>query len=531
MKRFILITLVLSMLAAVTGCAVEDKIKEQLDKIFPEEERQTSEEKELIEKPNIINMGVYDFDTFNPLTTKSRSVAEAMQLVYEPLFTVDGEMRAQAVLASDFNVSADGKTININLKQNVTWHDGTQFTAKDVAYTIKVILAGETEYTQSLSNLADYTMTDDYSIQLVLKNSVPRFEATLTFPIVQYQTDMKADESYIPNGTGPFYYASKARVDELRFEAYENYYGGRANIDTLYIHKLPSSAEYLTMLEASEIDFASSETVDLSTYMPKANLEIYNFPSNKMVFLGYNLENEMLVGANTRNGISELIDKEDIVETAIFSRGTAVNIPVNPSSYLYYIEETDFSSDKLTADDFLGNDGWGPNADGQYVREVDGVEQVMSFEILVNADDADLTSTAQTISEHLNNFNIQTVVSEVSSDEFESRIAAKDYDMFVDRIDTGNNGDLSAIVSSEGNPMGYNNPAVDAICAQLGMTRDEEEEKALTKQYCSLILNDMPFLPLYFEKGTVLSTTNVISGVDPTESFLYKNSSQWSVRE
>lgn len=529
MKRILLILIVLSMLSLSCGCAARDWLEEQRDRIFPEEEKQTSETKEITEKPNIINMGVYDFDTFNPLVTKSRTVKEAMQLVYEPLFTVDDEMRTQPVLAKDFNVSADGKIININLKENIVWHDGKPFTSQDVAYTIKVILNSQTEYSGCLSNLADYTMTGDYAIQLTLKNSIPRYEAILTFPIIQYQTDMKAGN--VPNGTGPFCYGSKVGTDKLYFGAFESYHEGRAKIDALYIHLLPSKNEYLTMLEASEIDFASSETIDLSKYMPKANLELYSFSSNNMVFLGYNLQNEILAGADTRKGISELIDREDIVETAIYLRGTAVGIPVNPSSYLYYTKEADFSGNKLTADDFLGNDGWGPNEEGQYERNSGGSKQVMSFEILTDSDNADLTATAENISKHLNNYNIKTTVTAVPNEEYQKRINEKDYELFVGEFDTGNNGDLSELTSSSGNVFGYNNSSVDTLTAQLGMTRDEEEEKALIEQYCETILNDMPFLPLYYKKGNVISTTNVVSGVDPTEDFLYKNSALWSVRE
>lgn len=527
-KRFIYILLAVSMVLSASGCsAVKDWIDEQRANIFPEES-DTEVTETVTEKPNTINTGVYGFDTFNPLVTQSQSVKEAMQLVYEPLYTLDNEMRPVPVLAENIEKSSDGRTLILNIKQGVTWHDGTTLTAADVAYTFRMIRSGVTNYTQNLAHVADYMMIDDYSIRITLGQSSPTFEAMLTFPIVQYQTDMSVNPNYVPNGTGPFCYGTQTSVDEIYFGAFENYRGGRAAIDAMYLHLAGTYEKYMTMLEASEIDFSSGDIADLTEYMPKGSLKLYDYPENRMVFLGFNMTNPVLSGSLTRKGISNLIDRDNIVNSVIFSRGYASEIPINPASYLYYGENKSFKADELAANGVLGDDGWGPDLDGQFVRKVNGAEQRMSLELLANADNGEQSDVADAVAAHMNRFGLRINVVKLPYDQFMSRITTGVYDMFIGEIDVPGNMEITQLTSPSGNYFAYNNPELDTINTQMGMATDDEELKALFRQYSEIVLNDMPFAVIYYRKGSLISSANVKSGIDPAFVWPYKNCSVWS---
>lgn len=525
MKRIVSLTLVLLIITQCCGCAVTDWIKEQNERFFETEETGINVP-EISQKPNIINAGIYDFDTFNPLTTKSQSVKEAMQFVYEPLFKLDNELRVIPVLAKDYNVSADGKTITINLKENIEWHDGTPFTASDVIYTIKVILNGETNYTDILLNLHNYIEISDYSIRLILKKSVPSYESLLTFPIIKNNTKMNTGSEYIPNGTGPFCYGGKASIDKIYFGAYENYHNGRAKIDALYVHMIPSYEQYMTTLEASEIDFASSETVDLTEYMPKGNLELYDYTSNKLTFLGYNLKSPILSGNLTRRALAEIIDKEEITDSVIFSRGIAAEVPINPDLYLYTDTNTRFTDDDMTANDYLGNDNWGTDSNGNYIRKINGTNQTLTFTILANSDSNEQMMIAQNLEKQFGRFGIKSEVIGLPYEMYKARIDAKSYDLFVGTVEVAANMDLLDLLTY----VGYSNENINILMSQLGMTRNEEELRELFNQYGAILLEDMPITPLYFFKGSLISSANVVSGINPTPQSIFNDSVLWSVR-
>lgn len=525
MKRILLVFSALMILATMAGCALDEVINPK----GTQKEENQNQSAQVSQKPNIINAGIYDFDTFNPLLSKSESVKEAMQLVYEPLFTVDESMRTVPVLAKSVSVQDNGRTLIITLKDNVKWHDGSAFTAKDVAYTFKVILNNQTDYKDSLYNVRDYRMLDDFLFEIKLKNSVPNYENVLTFPIVKYKTSMQINKNYIPNGTGPFSYGQKASVDEFYFGAFDYYHNGRAKTDALYITMLDNEKEYMTMLESNEIDFSSDTVINLTEYMPKGNIKLYNYIKNELVIMGFNLNSTVFSSNLTRRGVSELIDKYDIVNSAIYSRGVPVDIPINPSSYLYYDTNVNFRSDELSANDFLGNDGWGIDSLGRYVKPDNNKTKILSFNILVNSDSDELMAVAENISKNLAIFNIETKIHAEPYDIYMGRINSKNYDAFIGEASLYSNNDISRLVRGD-NFFGYDAKVLEGLCAQIGMTRDEEELKELYKQYGSLLLTDMPFTPLYYKKGSFISGGNVISGISPVDKFMYRNCVNWSVR-
>lgn len=526
-KKITAIIVSLCLLTLLSGCDTFDRIK---DRIFEETGGVAVDNENTGEVSNSISVGILDFDTFNPLLTKSQTVKECMQFVYEPLFEVNEKLRPAAVLAESYTVSPDGRTIDINLKNNIQWQDGSAFTAYDAAYTIKQIRAGVTTYTSSLENMADYMATGDYSLRIVLKYAVPDFVSLLTFPIVQYQTDMRMNADYVPVGTGPFKYDFRVSTGKLSFSAFEHFHGGRARIDNLYVYTVPDLAKYESMFEANEIDLMTGETVDLSEYTPRGSALKNEYITNKMTFVGYNFRSKLLQGAETRKGLTNLIDKESIVNSTIYSRGVACSLPINPSSIFYYDENTKFKADELLALEHLGNDGWGVNEDGKYERKINGERQILGFEILTNADSDEKVSIADKIADSLNRFGIPVEVSALPYNEYTERINAKDFDIMIGETELGANLDLTPLVSSADNYFSYSNSALDMLLGQMGMTQDEEQLKTLYKQYGDTILNDMPFAVLFFRKGDVMSGSKIKTAVVPSISKLYRNSETWSVK-
>ena len=187
MKKFISLVIVSIMVILISACEstdmlisrVKTNIADIADDFTAESGEKVASEKTV---ENSINVGMTEFDTFNPLLTKSQTVKEVMQLVYEPLFELDEAMRAVPVLASGYSVSPDGLTYNITMKKDVVWHDGKSFDAYDAAYTMKHILAGDTEYGELLSDVADYRAVSNDTLRIVLKRAVPEFVAMLNFP-------------------------------------------------------------------------------------------------------------------------------------------------------------------------------------------------------------------------------------------------------------------------------------------------------------------------------------------------------------
>lgn len=516
------------MLNVLTGCELLEKLAGDYGESAAE-----MTEGELIPETavsNDISLGIIDFDTFNPLITNSQTVKECMQFVYEPLFDVDEKMRIVPVLAESYTISPDGRTIDIQLRHDVTWHDGSAFTSSDVAYTIKQIRAGLTPYGGNLENVADYMGIDNDKLRLTLNYAIPDFVSLLNFPIIKYQSDMSGNANFIPIGTGAFCYNSQPSTDKLLFTAYDAYYRGRATLDGIKVYLLPSLEKYESMFEASEIDVMTGDTADLSEYTPRGSVKSNEYVTNNLTYLGFNTQNPILSGSETRKGISKLLDKDGIVTSVIYSRGVAVDVPINPTSIYYYDTNTKMKKDEPSALSHLGNDGWGTNVNGDYVRMFDGKVQILSLSLLTDSDNGVKTAVAEKIAKDLNDFGISTEVIALPYDEYRERVNTMNYDMVIDEIFAAPNNDLSPLISSAGNSLGYVNYDLDALVGQMGITHDEQQLIELYKQYGEGIVYDMPFAALYFSKNVVLSSAKIKSELLPSITRQYRNVGNWSVK-
>lgn len=527
MKKIVSMLLSAIILISLTGCEFLDTLRGEYEESA---EEMTAGEVAPPEISNSISIGIIDHDTFNPLLTTSETVKEAMEFVYEPLFDIDEKMRPVPVLAESYTVSPDGRTFEIKLRSDVTWHDGSRFTALDAAYTIKQIRSGITAYTDHVLNIADYTGIDDDKLRITLNYAVPDFVTLLTFPIVQYRTDMSGSKNFIPIGTGPFCYNSQPTSGRLLFTAYDGYYGGRAQIDSITAYMIPSLDKYESMFEASEIDLMTGDTADLSEYSPRGSANVNEYTTNRMTYLGFNTRNPLFTGVNTRKGISKLIDKDNIVNSVIYSRGVAVDAPINPSSIYNYDTNTKFRRDELTAASLLGDDGWGTNDDGDYERTVNGTKQILSFTVLTDSDNAEKTAVANRIAEMFNEFGIGTEVVAVPYDDYRNRVNTANFDVVVDEITLPPNNDLSMLISSAGNSFGYVNTSLDTLVGQMGITYDEEQLKELYRSYGTAVTDETPFTALFFRKGIVMSGAKIKTPIVPSITRHFRNVNEWSVK-
>ena len=103
-------------------------------------EASNSQENENVVEENIIRdirLSLTNYDTMNPLLTKNKEILNIDTLIFEPLFTLSQDYQLQPCLAKECSKTGDNIYV-IKTANNVSWHDGTPFTSKDVQFTIDV---------------------------------------------------------------------------------------------------------------------------------------------------------------------------------------------------------------------------------------------------------------------------------------------------------------------------------------------------------------------------------------------------------
>lgn len=490
------------------------------------------------ESSNIINLAIDDADTLNPILTKSVSVIDAMQLVFEPLFYYDTALNPICALAESCIPSDDTFGYTVKIKDGVLWHDGTPLTAVDVLHTINLIRFNDTVYTSSLSCISSVSAIDNLTLSIRLNRPVPNFTALLSFPIVPNSRATEPGESYTPIGTGPFRYDNKITSDKIRLVVSENWAGTKPSVNEIHLNLLKNTTDIINAFNASEVDAITSTVMDLTTNAIRGEVYSSDYVSNNMSFIGFNTSSPLFMNTNTRKAISYLVDRQDIVTNEIFSRAEPAKIPVNPSAwYCPKIPDTKYDKDYIS--EMLALDGWAADENGRYIRsrqqyteddtEPVTVTEVLKSDILVNDDNDERYRIATKTADSLNSFGIETTVTLVSFEDYKQRITDKSYSMFVGEIRLPGNMDCYSLLAASDNYFSYSSEAMNNMIFRLGSVKNTEEQAAAFSEYADLFLDEMPFIPLFFRKETVYFEKN-ISGITPPNLFTaYSSPEDWYI--
>ncbi|MFR8103984.1 MAG: ABC transporter substrate-binding protein, partial [Clostridia bacterium] len=125
--KYIFIIVVIGLIIFAVYTIYKDENRKGENKT-PEKQTETTQIKEL-------RLGITDFDTLNPILSNNKKVQDISKIIYEPLFNVTQDYHLENCLAEECSRTGDTSYI-LKLKKNVKWQNGTDFTAKDVQFTI-----------------------------------------------------------------------------------------------------------------------------------------------------------------------------------------------------------------------------------------------------------------------------------------------------------------------------------------------------------------------------------------------------------
>ncbi len=93
--------------------------------------------------------------------------------VYDPLFARTPELGVTPALATEYSVSEDGLTWTVQLRDDVTWHDGEPFTADDVVFSYNFLVdAGRAP---NLTTIESIEASGDHEVVIQLASASPFF--------------------------------------------------------------------------------------------------------------------------------------------------------------------------------------------------------------------------------------------------------------------------------------------------------------------------------------------------------------------
>ena len=224
-KRVLLLLTVASLLLiSLCGCAGDtDNGKKD----------PSSAESDELSAGSSVTVGIaQDLDSLDPHRAVNAGTSEVMFNIFEGLMKASPDGGVIPAVASDYEISPDGKTYTFTLREGVTFHNGNAVTLEDVLYSLKRCAGSESEGTPlvaAFSNVADISADDQGRVVITLTEpSLEFLNATTAAIIPQGSGD---SQSTAPMGTGPFSFVSYMPQSSMEMVRYEGYWGTKPKLE------------------------------------------------------------------------------------------------------------------------------------------------------------------------------------------------------------------------------------------------------------------------------------------------------------
>lgn len=281
-----------------------------------------------------------DLDTLDPAQMTTTTVANVVDYSVETLTELKKDAGIAPGLAQSWEVSEDGRTMTLKLRQGVTFQDGTPFDAKAAKFNLDRLIDTDVEVPQR----APYTViesvdvVDDATVKLNLKNPSPALPSALsatTAGIVSPASVEKQGNTYKnikhPVGTGPYSFQSFRSGDRVTFQRYDRYWGEKPHYKNVVFHITPEAATRESQLRAGQAEMIILPPVsDLKALQQSPDTDVLIAPSDRTIFIALDTSDPPLDDKRVRQALNYAVDKKSLVENLMFGAAKPLDAPAAP---------------------------------------------------------------------------------------------------------------------------------------------------------------------------------------------------------
>ncbi|MFP3943209.1 MAG: ABC transporter substrate-binding protein [Alphaproteobacteria bacterium] len=478
--------------------------------------------------------------TFDPHAQNETPTTAANLQVYEPL-VMRGPLPDLDIIPA---LAASWKLVEptvweFKLRKGVTFHDGTPFTAEDVAFSIARAQHETSDYKTYVETVEEVRIVDDHTVRIVTDVPTPLLTANLTqvfimskawsekHDVTRPQDWEKGEENYAvrhANGTGAF--VMELREPDIRtiLTKNKNWWGLKEyphNIDRIIYTPIQNDATRVAALLSGEIQFLLDPPLqNLKQIERQATLHTRTTPQTRTIFLGMDQERDELRSSNikgknpfadvrVRKAFYHAIDAPAIVKKIMRGKAKPAGVLIAPAIN-GYTEELDnrLPHDVKKAKTLLRQagypDGFKVKLDCPNDRYINDEAICQAVTGMLGKIGVDVELDAQPKSLHfpkllnhdtdfyLLGWGVVTIDSEY---------------VFAHLYRTG-----------EGwNAGKYSNPRVDKLIEQMTSETDPEKRDALIAKTWEIVEGDVVYLPLHHQVITWAMAENFDMPIMPDD--------------
>ncbi|MBA2666136.1 MAG: ABC transporter substrate-binding protein [Trueperaceae bacterium] len=423
---------------------------------------------------------VADPPGWDPSASTSQEIPRVVyHNVFEGLVRFDSAGEIVPALATDWSVSDDGLEWTFTLRSGVSFHDGSDFTVDDVIAKFERAMDPDSGHT----NAAYYAAIE--SVESAMDGAAVVFR--LSEPSRSLLYNLARPDSIIypagthetqrtqPIGTGPFRFAQYVEGSEVRLERFEGYHqDGLPYLDEVVFRIISDTNARFAALQSGDIDLMAQLAPEQYVQADaNPDLQASVGAATAEITVAMNNAREPFSDERVRQAITHAIDKDAIVQGAMFGLGTVIGTHMTPAE-AYYVDLTDtYPYDPERARELLAEAGY-----------PDGF--TIDFELPEPY--AIERRSGEVVAQYLRDVGIDVNLSVVEWGTWIERIfLGRDYDMTI--IGHSEPRDIN-VYANPSYYYGYDNARIAELLAEAEAAGSAEEETAAFQEIARIIADD-----------------------------------------
>jgi len=462
--------------------------------------------------------------TLDPACASDVDSANYIVEVFGGLVTIDRDLQIVPDIAERWDMSGDGTVYTFQLRRGVLFHNGDrQVTASDVKYSMERALDPDTQSTVAELYLGDIVgaeefadgdadevtgieVVDNYTLRITIDAPKPYFLAKLTYPTgfvvdrrqVEGSTCLsKTNWQRNPNATGPFKLKEWDLGQRIVLEPNSRYHLGAPSLGRVEYTLGGGSA--ITMYENDEIDVTGVGLNDIERVRDPAeplNKEFHEASRMDIWYIGFNVEDEPFDDPKVRQAFAHAIDKDKLIEVVLLDAVVEADgiLPPDIPGFNENLQGLEFDTEKAQ----------------QLLAESDYAEGLPDIEIATSGRGASVGPVSEAIlAMWEENLGVKVATRQTEFATFLDDLRDGEYQMFelgwvADYPDAENFLKIQFYSGSSNNYSQYANPEVDELLEEADTETDEARRMSLYQQAEQIIVNEVPWVPLFHDKFSVL---------------------------
>ncbi|MFN3823147.1 MAG: ABC transporter substrate-binding protein [Pseudorhodobacter sp.] len=261
---------------------------------------------------------VADALTLDPHSQNEGPTSTLLHHVYETLVgrATDGSLQPR--LAVEWSIHADDPTIWVlKLREGVTFHDGSAFTAEDVVFSMERVRHESSGFRALHGAVTGATAIDDHTVHIQMNGPSPLYVQNLTNFFIMDSGWAEANNVVAPqnfaageenhavrnaNGTGPYRLVSRDPEVRTVLAQFEGHWAEAPQVTEIIYTPIAEAATRVAALLSGEVDVVQDVPVqDIARLEATSGLRVVTGPENRNIFFSYDQTSPRLASANVED--------------------------------------------------------------------------------------------------------------------------------------------------------------------------------------------------------------------------------------